>query len=112
MTDAREQEHRVAAGEVAETSGKTERRNSFLPAVSTGVYFHYECTNPDCTDAVVIDVRTSGKRPSPPCTACGQTLEWSASTPCDPDGCARNRWMLAPRLRFATTAPRAQGDER
>lgn len=68
---------------------------------SAGVYYHYECANPDCPDAVAIDIRTSGVRPSPCCMTCGAQLEWSASTPCGPDGRARNPWMLAPRLRSA-----------
>lgn len=67
------------------------------------VYYHYECINPNCPDAVVIDVRTSGGRPTPNCTTCGQPIEWSASTPCLADGRARDPWMLAPRLRLKSS---------
>jgi hypothetical protein len=76
-----------------------------LRVYPNAVYYHYECVNAACPDAVVIDVRTSGKRPSPPCTTCGQILEWSASTPCNLDGRARDPWILAPRLRLTTTRP-------
>lgn len=32
---------------------------SMRSAVTRAVYYHYECSNPSCHDAVVLDVRTT-----------------------------------------------------
>jgi hypothetical protein len=81
-------------------NGKIPEVGDLRKAGARAVYYHYECSNPSCHDAVVLDVRTSGDRPSPCCTSCGIRLEWSASTPCDASGRASSPWMLAPRLRM------------